>query len=161
PRRVRGAVGARPSDLPHRRRPGAARRATRDSRVERPASRSDVVSQSPRRAEDLGGSPLTAVASAVKPAELALTVREHVIRMTQGGGCFLGGSLSCTDLIVHLYTSVLRISPQTVNDPDRDYLLLSKGHDVPALYGTLAELGYFPRSRLSQHLSPEDHIYWH
>ncbi len=99
--------------------------------------------------------------AAIKPAELALTVREHVIRMTQGGGCFLGASLSCTDLIVHLYTSVLRISPQTVDDPDRDYLLLSKGHDVPALYGTLAELGYFPKARLAQHLSPDDHIYWH
>ncbi len=99
--------------------------------------------------------------TAINPTALALTVREHVIRMTQGGGCFLGASLSCTDLIVHLYTSVLRISPQTVNDPDRDYLLLSKGHDVPALYGTLAELGYFPKARLAQHLSPEDHIYWH
>ncbi len=99
--------------------------------------------------------------TAINPTALALTVREHVIRMTQGGGCFLGASLSCTDLIVRLYTSVLRISPQTVNDPDRDYLLLSKGHDVPALYGTLAELGYFPKARLAQHLSPEDHIYWH
>ena len=28
--------------------------------------------------------------------------------------------------------------------PQRDYLFLSKGHDVPALYGTLAELGFFP-----------------
>ena len=26
-------------------------------------------------------------------AELALRVREHVIRMTRGGGCFLGASL--------------------------------------------------------------------
>jgi transketolase len=92
---------------------------------------------------------------------LAFKVREHVIRMTQGGGCFLGASLSCTDLLVHLYTQVLRISPQTVADPDRDYLLLSKGHDVPALYGLLAELGYFPPARLGHHLSADDSIYWH
>lgn len=97
----------------------------------------------------------------MEPEELARKVREHVIRMAQGGGCFLGASLSCTDLIVHLYTSVLRCSPATVDDPDRDYLLLSKGHDVPALYGTLAELGYFPRARLARHLSPDDSIYWH
>jgi len=97
----------------------------------------------------------------MKPAELSLKVREHVIRMAGGGGCFLGASLSCTDLLVHLYTSVLHISPATVKDPGRDYLFLSKGHDVPALYATLAELGYFPTARLANHLSPDDHLYWH
>src|SRR5262245_6459167 len=93
--------------------------------------------------------------------DLALKVREHVIRMTRGGGCFLGASLSCTDLLVHLYTRVLRVSPHTLDDPDRDYLLLSKGHDVPALYGTLAELGWMATGRLARHLAPDDSIYWH
>jgi transketolase len=92
---------------------------------------------------------------------LALRVREHVVRMATGGGCFLGASLSCTDLLVHLYSRVLRVSPSTLGDPDRDVLLLSKGHDVPALYGTLAELGFFPRERLAQHLKTSDSIYWH
>lgn len=92
---------------------------------------------------------------------LALKVREHVIRMTRGGGCFLGASLSCTDLLVHLYTRVLRVAPDAVDNPDRDYLLLSKGHDVPALYGTLAELGFMPTTRLANHLSPDDCLYWH
>jgi transketolase len=92
---------------------------------------------------------------------LALRVREHVVRMATGGGCFLGASLSCADLLVHLYSRVLRVSPSTLTDPDRDVLLLSKGHDVPALYGTLAELGYFPRERLAQHLKTTDSIYWH
>jgi transketolase len=92
---------------------------------------------------------------------LALRVREHIIRMAQAGGCFIGASLSCADLIVHLYTRVLRVSPATVSDPDRDYFFLSKGHDVPALYGTLVELGYFGRDRLDNHLHPHDSIYWH
>jgi transketolase len=100
------------------------------------------------------------VATLTRPS-LALKVREHVIRMTRGGGCFLGASLSCTDLLVHLYTRVLRIAPQSVADPERDYLLLSKGHDVPALYGTLAELGFMPPSRLAHHLDPDDVLYWH
>ena len=38
---------------------------------------------------------------------LALRVREHVIRMSAGGGCFIGASLSCADLIVFLYAQVL------------------------------------------------------
>ena len=94
-------------------------------------------------------------------AELALKVREHVIRMTRGGGCFLGASLSCADLLVQLYTRVLQISPASVDDPARDYLLLSKGHDVPALYATLAELGFLPTARLARHLDPDDDLYWH
>src|SRR3954463_10712838 len=91
---------------------------------------------------------------------LALRVREHIVRMSTDGGCFIGASLSCADLLVHLYTKVLDITPQTVADPSRDYLLLSKGHDVPALYGVLAELGFIDRARLAAHLDPGDHIYW-
>lgn len=92
---------------------------------------------------------------------MALRVREHVVRMATGGGCFIGASLSCADLLVHLYARVLRISPASANHPDRDYLLLSKGHDVPALYGTLAEWGFLDPARLSHHLSVDDCLYWH
>lgn len=92
---------------------------------------------------------------------LALRVREHIVRMSTAGGCFIGASLSCADLLVWLYASVLRVSPATVKDPDRDYLFLSKGHDVPALYGTLAELDFVDRARLANHLKTTDSVYWH
>lgn len=92
---------------------------------------------------------------------LALRAREHVVRLATRGGCFIGASLSCADLLVHLYTRVLDVAPDRLEDPARDYLLLSKGHDVPALYGVLAELGYFPPERLTRHLSHDDHVYWH
>ena len=32
---------------------------------------------------------------------------------------------------------------------------------MPALYATLAELGWMPRARLARHLDPEDALYWH
>ncbi len=92
---------------------------------------------------------------------LGLNVREHIIRMATNGGCFIGASLSCADLLAYLYKHVLRITPGSTQDPDRDYLLLSKGHDVPALYGTLAELGFIEKSRLANHLRISDSIYWH
>lgn len=92
---------------------------------------------------------------------LALTVREHIVRMSTDGGCFIGASLSCADLIVYLYKSFLNVNPTNLNDPNRDYLFLSKGHDVPALYGTLAELGFIERDRLKNHLKAKDSIYWH
>jgi transketolase len=91
----------------------------------------------------------------------ALRVRERIIRMSAGGGCFIGASLSCADLIVFLYASVLNITPGTRTSRERDYLFLSKGHDVPALYGTLAEFGFIDEIRLAHHLSPHDSIYWH
>lgn len=91
----------------------------------------------------------------------ALRVREHVLRMSTDGGCFTGASLSCVDLLVYLYEHVLNISPDTVRDSERDYLLLSKGHDVPALYGLFAEIGFISPDRLRQHLSIDDTVYWH
>jgi transketolase len=81
--------------------------------------------------------------------------------MSTDGGCFIGASLSCADLLVYLYSEVLNISPEKVNDPNRDYLFLSKGHDVPALYGTFAELGFIDKERLKNHLKTNDSIYWH
>lgn len=92
---------------------------------------------------------------------LALRVREQVLRLATRGGCFVGASLSCADIVVTLYGRVLRISPETVASPERDYLFLSKGHDVPALYATLAELGFLEPARLENHLRPDDVLYWH
>ncbi len=92
---------------------------------------------------------------------LALRVREHVVRMSGGGGCFIGASLSCADILVHLYGRILSLAPDRLRDPSRDYLFLSKGHDVPALYGTLAELGYVAPERLEAHLRVGSGIHWH
>jgi len=81
--------------------------------------------------------------------------------MSEGGGCFIGASLSCADLLVYLYREVLRVTPDTLRDPDRDYFFLSKGHDAPALYGVLADLGFIEEARLDNHLRTTDSIYWH
>lgn len=93
--------------------------------------------------------------------EMALRVREHIIRLSTDGGCFTGASLSCADLIVYLYTRFLDVSYDRLDDPERDYLFLSKGHDVPALYGTFVELGWMEPERLANHLHTNDSIYWH
>jgi len=92
---------------------------------------------------------------------MAFRVRERIIRLATDGGCFLGASLSCVDIIVTLYTRFLNVTKDNLNGVERDVFLLSKGHDVPALYATLAELGIIEGGRLSNHLKPSDHIYWH
>jgi transketolase len=92
---------------------------------------------------------------------VSLKVREHVIRMATDGGCFIGASLSCVDILVYLYFKYLNINSFNLKDSSRDYLFLSKGHDVPALYGTLVEKGILETDRLKNHLKTNDNIYWH
>ena len=92
---------------------------------------------------------------------ISLKVREHIIRMATDGGCFIGASLSCADLLVYLYSNFLNVNKDNLKDNNRDYFFLSKGHDVPALYGTFAELGILEKVRLKNHLKTSDFLYWH
>ena len=55
-----------------------------------------------------------------------------------------GGSLSVADVLTLLYFEVMNVDPKNPKMADRDRLVLSKGHTAPALYGTLAERGFFP-----------------
>lgn len=59
-----------------------------------------------------------------------------------------GGSLSAVDILTCLYFSQMRVDPQNPKDPDRDRLVLSKGHAAPALYAVLALRGFFPIDEL-------------
>ncbi len=92
---------------------------------------------------------------------IALRVRERILRLAVGGGCFVGSALSCTDLLVYLYARFLNITPDNLDEPTRDYFFLSKGHAAPALYATLVEAGLLPSERLENHLQPHDSVYWH
>ena len=51
-------------------------------------------------------------------------------------------STSTLDVIWTLYDRVLRVSPQTIDHPDRDRFLLSKGHGPMAYYAVLAAKGF-------------------
>lgn len=55
-----------------------------------------------------------------------------------------GGSLSIADILAVLYFEKMNIDPENPKMADRDRFVLSKGHCAPALYGILAERGYFP-----------------
>ena len=55
-----------------------------------------------------------------------------------------GGSLSIADLLTYLYLEVMNVDPKNPQMPDRDRLVLSKGHTCPALYGILGYMGFFP-----------------
>jgi transketolase len=59
-----------------------------------------------------------------------------------------GGSLSISDLLTYLYFAKLNVDPKNPKMPDRDRLVLSKGHCAPALYSVLAQKGFFDESEL-------------
>lgn len=80
---------------------------------------------------------------------MAVRVREDIISaLGESKSGHAGGSLSCTDILVSLYFGKMRHDPKNPKWPDRDRLLLSKGHAAPALYSVLAETGYFPKDEL-------------
>ncbi len=80
---------------------------------------------------------------------IARHCRVQIIRMlAHAGSGHPGGSLSVIDLVVTLMFGRMRHDPQRPDWADRDRLILSKGHAVPALYAALARAGYFPEDRL-------------
>jgi transketolase len=68
--------------------------------------------------------------------------------IVHAGAGHTGGSLSCVDILNVLYNRVLRISPESFDDPSRDRYIQSKGHSVEALYVVLADSGFFPKEQL-------------
>ena len=74
---------------------------------------------------------------------VATRLRIDIVRMIgEAGSGHPGGSLSEVEVLLALYSRVMRHDPKNPNWPDRDRFVLSKGHGCPALYAVLAEAGY-------------------
>jgi len=83
---------------------------------------------------------------------IAAALRAEVIGLSHRAKTpHLGSALSCIDLLVALYWECLRINPKAADAPGRDRFILSKGHAAPALYATLCERGFFPRTLLEEY----------
>ncbi|MFU8876134.1 transketolase [Micromonospora sp. SL4-19] len=65
---------------------------------------------------------------------------------------------STLDVLQVLYDRVLRITPETVDDPDRDRFLLSKGHAVAGYYALLAAKGFIPTEWLDDQGGPASRL---
>lgn len=77
-------------------------------------------------------------------------IRSAILRvLRQKNGGHLGGSLSIVELLSVLYTRQMRYDPANPQDPNRDYLVLSKGHAGPGLYSALSVFGFFDEEELS------------
>lgn len=86
------------------------------------------------------------------PEMLAWLIRRNALEMTHiSRGSHIGSVFSVAEIIAVLYTGVLNVDPGDPRKPDRDRLILSKGHAGSAVYAALAETGFFPVEQLKTH----------
>jgi len=90
--------------------------------------------------------------SAIKELNsIALKLRYNVLEMIGiNNPGHLGGSFSLAETMAVLYFHRLKINKDKLNDPNRDRLLLSKGHAALIQYAALCEKGFFPREELKR-----------
>ncbi len=79
-------------------------------------------------------------------AEWRYVITDMICRAGSG---HLGGALSLVEIVMTLYWRVMRFDPANPKWPDRDRLVLSKGHAAPVLYVALAYQGFFPKAWLA------------
>ena len=86
------------------------------------------------------------------PAVLAWLIRRNGLEMSHlSRGSHIGSVFSVAEIIAVLYTRVLRVDPKRPDWPERDRMVLSKGHAGSAVYAALAETGFFPVETLKTH----------
>ena len=87
--------------------------------------------------------------------------RRDLQAVFEAGAGHIGGEMSVIDILTALYFHVLNVDPTEPLDPNRDRLVLSKGHTACALYVTLAERGFMPKEEISTFLEPHSRLNGH
>lgn len=94
--------------------------------------------------------------------EKSLALRRDILHMLYNAQCgHPGGSLSCVELMMALYYNVANVDARNPHAPDRDRIVLSKGHACPTQYAILADLGFFPREDLWNLRQIDSHLQGH
>jgi transketolase len=94
--------------------------------------------------------------------QLAWKIRRHGIEMTHiSQGSHIAAILSVADIIAVLYNDIANVDPQEPKMPDRDRIILSKGHAGAAIYAALAEKGFFNIEELKTHYADGSRLSGH
>lgn len=84
--------------------------------------------------------------------KLAKAARIEILKITSyAKASHVGSALSVVDILSVLYSGVANIKPINASAPDRDVIILSKGHAASALYAVLAIQGFFPKELLDNY----------
>ena len=73
----------------------------------------------------------------------------------------IGGAFSIADILTVLYFNEMNIDAKIPDSPDRDRLVLSKGHASVALYAVLAEKGYIDKEELKTFRNIDSNLQGH
>ena len=73
----------------------------------------------------------------------------------------IGGAFSIADILTVLYFNEMNIDAKIPDSPDRDRLVLSKGHASAALYAVLAEKGYIYKEELKTFRNIDSNLQGH
>ena len=73
----------------------------------------------------------------------------------------IGGAFSIADILTVLYFNEMNIDAKIPDSPDRDRLVLSKGHASAALYSVLAEKGYIDKKELKTFRNIDSNLQGH
>ena len=73
----------------------------------------------------------------------------------------IGGAFSISDILTVLYFNEMNIDAKIPDSPDRDRLVLSKGHASAALYAVLAEKGYIDKEELKTFRNIDSNLQGH
>ena len=85
---------------------------------------------------------------------LAYDLREDTVDLICAGKAgHIGGDMSVIDTLMSLYFCQMNISPENMDDPNRDRFVLSKGHSVEAYYAVLAAKGFLDLEDIKAHIS--------
>lgn len=84
----------------------------------------------------------------------ARKLRKTVLDMAYAGSTVhIGCAFSIIEIMAVLYRSFVRYPDSNPSHPDRDYLVLSKGHGVMAQYACMRELGWLPETAFTNYFA--------
>ena len=87
-----------------------------------------------------------------------IAILEEVYNAKSG---HIGGAFSIADILTVLYFNEMNIDAKSPDSPDRDRLVLSKGHASAALYAVLAEKGYIDKEELKTFRNIDSNLQGH
>lgn len=103
---------------------------------------------------------MTAVMNRLRSSSTPLDERSRCLRrlavraLDKGERGHIGSTMSLIEILRVLYDEVLRFRPAEPAWPERDRMILSKGHGCIALYVILADKGFFPIETLDTFCHP-------
>lgn len=94
--------------------------------------------------------------------KFALKIRLGIVRaIKSNNGGHIGGSMDLAEVLAVVYSDFINVDPSNPKWPERDFMILSKGHAGPALYSALCVKGFFAEDLLDNLNNPNSKLPGH